>query len=76
MTQTVSVQQYFAIETFRPNGLTRNLDSLTNKNDQRPLILMASKCWGGGRSKLLSDQRKTFVQPTGHTPNHFLHWAT
>ncbi|EKK89109.1 hypothetical protein VCHC17A1_3775A, partial [Vibrio cholerae HC-17A1] len=27
MTQTVSVQQYFAIETFRPNGLTRNLDS-------------------------------------------------
>ncbi|EMQ32184.1 hypothetical protein VCEM1536_003741A, partial [Vibrio cholerae O1 str. EM-1536] len=22
MTQTVSVQQYFAIETFRPNGLT------------------------------------------------------
>ncbi|EHH93966.1 hypothetical protein VCHC48B2_3710, partial [Vibrio cholerae HC-48B2] len=25
MTQTVSVQQYFAIETFRPNGLTRNL---------------------------------------------------
>ncbi|EMP99561.1 hypothetical protein VC95412_001637B, partial [Vibrio cholerae O1 str. 95412] len=20
--------------------------------------------------------RKTFVQPTGHTPNHFLHWAT